>query len=195
MADANTQVSLADFHTAVVSDIHAAFPDLATVQFYREEDDRKPLAESDLPACLLQVTEFETVPEEDGGTGQLPVQMRCEARLVLSFKTPAAKLAIRTLAAAFAAWMRKRRFTNPNDTAKKLPTGAAEVVGAYADDFSPELDQFEVWRVEWLQGADLGATVWGPGDAPPTVVLASFSPAVGTPHVGAYQVIFSPAAP
>lgn len=193
MADANTQITLADFHTAVVSDIHAAFPGLATVQFYREEDDRKPLAAADLPACLLQVTEFETVPEEDGGTGQLTVQMRCDARLVLSFKTPAAKLEIRTLAANFAAWLRKRRFVDPNNAARKLPTGPAEVIGGYTDDFSPELDQFEVWRVEWMQTADLGATVWTPGDAQPQTVLASFSPAVGAPNVGAYQVIFSPA--
>jgi hypothetical protein len=188
MADANTEVSLDDLHAAIVADVHAAFPALATVQFYREEDDRTPLRSDQLPACLLQVSEFEGDNDNDGGTEQLTVQMRFDARLVIGFKTSDAKLSIRKLAASFAAWLRKRRFVDPHNPARKLPTGAAVVIGGYPDDFSPELDQYEVWRVEWMQTVDLGSTVWTPGIAP-TGVLASFAPNIGLAHVADYKPI------
>lgn len=186
MANANTEVSLDDLHAAIVADVHAAFPGLALVEFYREEDDRNPLRSDQLPACLLQATEFEGDNEHDGGTEQLTVQMRFDARLVIGFKTPQAKLSIRKLAASFAAFLRKRRWVDPNNPAKKLPTGEAVVIGGYPDDFSPELDQFEVWRVEWTQSVDLGLTVWTDGVVP-TGVLASWAPNIGPDHVGDYK--------
>lgn len=160
--NANTEVDLGVLHDAIVADIKAEFPSLVTVEFYRE--DRKDLPK---PACLLELSELEALPDDDPGTEQLAVMAKFEAELVIGFRTPKAKQSIRLLAAALAAWLRKRKWTNYSGTSPKLPTGAAEVIGAYQDDFNmmgrdgdKGLEQYEVWRVEWQQIIHLGKTVW-----------------------------------
>lgn len=160
--NANTEVDLATLHEAIVADIKAQFPQLVTVEFYRE--DRKDLPK---PACLLELSELEALEDEDPGTEQLAVLAKFEAELIIGFRTPQAKQSIRLLAAALAAWLRKRRWTNYSGTTPKLPTGPCQVIGAYQDDFNiigrshdNGLEQFEVWRVEWQQIIHLGKTVW-----------------------------------
>ena len=172
--NANTEVDLAELHAAIVADIKAAFPDLATVEFYRE--DRKSLPK---PACLLNISEMEALDDEDPGTEQLAVLAHFEAELVISFRTPEAKQSICLLAAALAAWLRKRRWTNYKGNTPKLPTGPAMVSGAYQDDFKiagrdseKGLEQYEVWRVEWMQLIHLGKTVWTNEGTVPAEVYA-----------------------
>ena len=172
--NANTEVDLGVLHDAIVADIKAQFPQLVTVEFYRE--DRKELPK---PACLLELTELEALPDDDPGTEQLAVMAKFEAELVIGFRTPKAKQSIRLLAAALAAWLRKRRWTNYSGTTPKLPTGPADVIGAYQDDFSvmghqrdQALEQFEIWRVEWQQIVHLGKTVWtDEGETPSDVFV------------------------
>lgn len=165
MADALTELDLGDLHDAIVAGISAQFPALQTVEFYREEDDRKTPAS--MPACLLELTEFEKAgADPDPGTGQLAVMARFEARLIIGFRTPNAKREIRKLACAFASFVHLRRWEG-------VVTGPGEVVGIYHDDFSPELDQYEVWRVEWAHVIHLGESVWKPdGSVAPTNVTA-----------------------
>src|SRR5881392_1053749 len=122
-------------HAAIVADIQAQFPDLQLVEFYRTEE-RKGMP---LPAVLLNLTEFENEPDVDPGTEQLAVTARFEAEIIMGFRTPNVKREIRKFSAAFAAWLRLRRWTN-------VRTGPAQVIGCYPDDFNPELDQYEVWR-------------------------------------------------
>ena len=171
--NANTEVDLGVLHDAIVADIKAKFPQLVTVEFYRE--DRKELPK---PACLLELTELEALPDEDPGTEQLAVMAKFEAELVIGFRTPKAKQSIRLLAAALAAWLRKRRWNNPTGETPKLPTGECQVIGAYQDDFSvmgqqrdQDLPQLEVWRVEWQQIVHLGATVWTEDGVAPSSVF------------------------
>lgn len=171
--NANTEVDLAELHDAIVADIKAAFPNLVTVEFYRE--DRKVLPK---PACLLELSELEAIPDDDPGTEQLAVMAKFEAELVIGFRTPEAKRSIRLLAASLAAWLRMRRWTNYSGTTPKLPTGEAQVIGAYQDDFSmigrdsdKGLEQYEVWRVEWQQRIHLGKTVWTDEGTVPTEVF------------------------
>lgn len=173
MANANTEVDLATLHQAIVADIQAQFPQLVTVEFYRE--DRKELPK---PACLLELTEMEALEDEDPGTEQLAVMAKFEAELVISFREQSAKRSIRLLAAALSAWLRKRRWNDPDNPGKKLPTGAVQVIGAYPDDFRTmggqregELPQFEVWRVEWQQIVHLGNTVWTDEGTTPSQVF------------------------
>jgi hypothetical protein len=182
--NANTEVELGALHDAIVRDIQTAFPDLATVEFYR--DDRKNLP---APACLLDLVEFEPSPEDDPGTEQLAVLAKFEASLVLGFRTDKAKLSARKLAAAFAAWLRLRRWSHPTEAGKKLPTGPAVVTGCFKDDFSPELDQFEVWTVEWSQIVHLGNTVWTDEGTTPTTVMAGFSPRIGAGEESEYTQV------
>lgn len=194
--NANTNINLATVHDAIVADIKAAFPNLKTVEFYRE--DRKSLV---TPACLLELTELEADPDNDPGTEQLAVIAKFEAELIIGFRPQAghmakAKLSIRMLAASLEAWLRMRRWTNPADQDKKLPTGEAMVIGAYEDDFSvmgrhrdQELPQFDVWRVEWQQRLHLGETVWTDDGITPTTIFSGVAPDVGIGNEDKYTQV------
>lgn len=196
--NANTQVDLDTLHAAIVADIKAKFPDLKTVEFYRgegnEHDDRKTLP---VPACLLNLSEFEPAEDEDPMTGQLAVVANFEANLVIRFTEQNAKRSIRKLAAAFSAWIRSRRWTDPNSQNKKLPTGPALFAGAYQDDFTSmtsgqrekSLDQYEIWKVEWRQIVYLGEFEWTDEGEPPTTVLLSHAPKIGSNYVEEYEQV------
>lgn len=196
--NANTEVDLDTLHAAIVADIQAKFPDLRTVEFYRGEgsdhDDRKTLP---VPACLLNLSELEASDENDPFTEQLAVMAHFEAELVIRFTTPNAKRSIRKLAAAFAAWLHNRRWTNPANTAKKLPTGPCMVIGAYQDDFTnlmpgqrdKPLDQYEIWKVEWRQIVHLGDSVWNDDGLTPTPSTVFVRPNVDGQPDGDYQQV------
>lgn len=172
-----TETNLATLHDIIVATLAAQFTALQTIEFYREDRENLPA-----PACLLDMSDIEAEPGEDPGTDQLAARVRFEAELVLPFRTPKGKLEVRKMAAAFAAFLRKRsRWPG-------IPqAGAIEVIGAYKSDFSPELDQYEVWRVEWRQLLHLGASVWDEGEATtPTTVFAGFKPYVGIPNKDKY---------
>lgn len=174
--DQNTEVDLDALHAAIVADIQAQFPDLQTVEFYREERDGAAL-----PACFLELVEFENAGEDaDPQTGQLAVVARFEAEIIMGFRVPNVKLEMRKLAAAFAAWLRLRRWSG-------VVTGAANVVGCYRDEFNPRQDQYEVWRVEWNQVLHIGQTVWTNEGTVPTTVMASWFPDVGTANADDYR--------
>lgn len=175
MANAVTEITLDQVHAGIVNAIRAQFPDLQTVEAYRL--DRKHLP---VPACLVELVELESAPDLDPGTEQLAVQARFEARLVIGFRQGAAnpKLEIRKLAAAVAAFARLKRWG--------CPIGPAKVIGAYPDDFDPELDQFECWRVEWTNVLHLGSTVWKDGGATPEPVF-SWAPDIGPGHEPDYR--------
>lgn len=176
MADpVETEVTLDTLHQAIVDAIKAQFPDLVTVEFYREERDGLPI-----PACLLDLTEMESVPDEDPGTGQLAMDCRFEAGIILGFRVPNVKLEARKMAAALAVWLRLKRWPG-------IRCGPAQVIGCYKDDFKPELDQYEVWRVEWHQVIHLGVNAWAnTGGTIPTQLLGSWVPKIGAAHEADY---------
>ncbi len=181
MANADTEVTLDQLHDAIVAAIQAQFPDLQTVEFYSDQrTDAMPK-----PACLLELAEMDAAPDIDPGTEQLAMQCRFEARLVIGFRTVKAKLEIRKLAGAFAAWLRKE------NQRWGLPVGPAEVIGCYQDDFVPDLDQYEVWRVEWVQVIHLGESVWkDDGTEVPTTVYLGQYPEIGLAHVDDYVQVY-----
>lgn len=186
--NADTHVDLEKLHNAIVADIKAQFPQLLTVEFYQDDpESRKGLP---IPACLLRLSEMESDNEDDPGTEQLAVVATFEAYFIINnIRTPKAALEIRKLAAAFMAWLRKRRWSNPDNPEKKLPTGPANVVGGFPDDFSPELDKFDVWRVEWQQIIHLGESVWNDDGVTPSEVFVSWSPDIGFGHEGDYEKV------
>lgn len=151
MANANTEISLDQLFQVIVDQVQAQFPDLVVVEFDRDEGSTPPQA----PACILEMTEGEKYEDQDPGTGQLAFSARFEARLLVGFNRPRAKAEARKRALAFAAWMHLRRWG-----AFGCPSGPAEIIGAYRDDFHPALDKFEAWKVEWVQVIHLGTDVW-----------------------------------
>jgi hypothetical protein len=169
---------LAELHAAIVETSATAFAGIA-FEFYRDDRSKlPPMGGSGQPTavCLLELSELEAA-EFDPGTEQQALAARFEAQFCIPFTTPSPKVAIRALAGSYAAFLRKQ--TRWPD----VLNGPIKVTGCYKDDFSPELDQYEVWRVEWTQDIWLGeGTPWLPGPARPEQVLASFVPNVGSSH-------------
>jgi len=195
--NANTDINLTQLHDAIVADIQAAFPSFQTVQFYRGEgeDDGAERKSVPYPACLLELTEFEHIPDDDPGTEQIAVMASFEAEIIISFRTDRPKHAVRLLAANLAAWLHKRRWNDASNPGKKIPTGEALVGGAYKDDFTgrgagqrdADLPQFEIWRVEWQQRLHLGTGVWNDEGTTPGNPVYSWVPDIGIGHEDDYQ--------
>jgi hypothetical protein len=172
----DTAIDLDALHDAIVASIAAQFPALRTVEDYRE--DRKQLT---LPAVLVSLTDLEPDPDEDPGTEQLAAIARFEAQIVIGFRTANAKREIRKLAAALAHHIYGNRWGQPVE--------AARVTSIVQDDFSPELDRFEVWRVEWQQIVHIGTSIWDNDGVIPTEVLVSFAPDIGPDNEPSYTDI------
>lgn len=173
--NANTEIDLDTLHDQILQSIRSKFPDL-NVDDYRSERDRLVL-----PACLVELVDLDADPEIDPGTEQLAVLARFEARVILGFKTANVKREIRKAACALAAFVHNQRFG--------LPIGPAEVLTISPDNFSPELDQFEIFRVEWQQALHLGSSVWKNDGTIPTHVYLGISPDIGPPNVDKYVLV------
>lgn len=181
MANANTNIDLAELHQAIGDAISAQFPDFKLVEFYREEDDRKRPNALQLPACLLELSEMEPALDEDPGTEQLAVYARFAAHVVIGFRTASAKVEIRKLAGALAAYINKEKHFH------KLPTGPAEILSIMPNEFNPAMDAYEVWTVEWRCMVHLGDTVWTDEGVTPGAPLYSWVPDIGNGNAHKYQ--------
>lgn len=185
----NTTITLDQFYAAVMADIKEAFPAYATVEFDREDRTNIPL-----PAVLLEVSGFEDDSENDPGTGQWQANARVEAYVILNFREDQVKLNVRMAATALALWLRMRRFKHPIIAGKALPTGAVRLVEVQKDDFTPELDQYEVWRIEWMQSMQFGVSLYaGENDGvTPGHPLYSWAPEIGNGHAEDYSEALPP---
>lgn len=183
--DRLTGTDLAALHQAIVATSAAAFPGVH-FEFYRQDRKNLPFgtgAAGQPPKAyaLLELAEMDA-SDNDPGTDQQAVAARFEAEIVIKSLQDNARLLIRALAGSYAAFLRKQmRWPG-------VLNGAIRVVGCYKDDFSPELDQYEVWRVEWTQDVWLGdvSEVLPPI---PTQVLYSFVPLIGVPYETEYRDI------
>jgi hypothetical protein len=175
MANTTLTTDLSAMHDAIVAGIKAQFPTLGTVEFYRT--DRKTIT---LPACILELDEMPPAPDENPGNGQQAIEARFCAHLVMGFRAANVRLEIRLLAAALAAFLYEKRWDG-------ITSGPAQFHGSFEDDFMPELDQFECWRVDWSHTIWLGTDVWNEdGAIRPTTVLYSWSPDIGLPNKDKY---------
>lgn len=173
-AQPDTEIDLDELTDAIVASIASAFPVFQTVEAYRE--DRRSLP---APACLVQLVDLEPDPAADPGTEQLAVVARFEAQVVLGFREANARRAAPKLAAALALHIQRKRWG--------LPVEAATVTAIEPDDFSPELDQFEVWRVDWQQIVHLGPSVWTNDGILPTEILIGYAPDIGPGNEAEYE--------
>lgn len=173
--DPDTEINLDALHDAIVASIADAFPIFETVEAYRE--DRKSLP---VPACLVTLLDLEPNTEDDPGTEQLAVTASFEAQLVLGFRKENVERAVRKLAAAVGAHVHQQRWGHPVEPAR--------VITIAPDEFSPELDRYSVWRVEWQQVLHVGESAFWVGDVP-SVVLGSWAPDIGPENEDAYEPI------
>lgn len=166
-------VELNAMHDAILAQIRADFPALATVGDY--DEDRKDLP---VPAVLVELIDLEGAPDEDPGTKQVPFVSKWVARVVLGFRTESVKREVRRLAAALGVKIHRQRWGQT--------VSPAQVTYIGPDAFDPEFDKFEVWAVEWDQQIDLGASVWTPEGVVPEVVKVGWAPDIGPGNEGEY---------
>lgn len=185
MANEMDGVDLTILHDTIEHKLKAQFPQFKIVEFYREEEERRAPKKEFLPALLLDLPEFELDLENDAGSEQLPLIARFEARLIDTFDQDKAKLKIRTLATQLAYYMFKnKRFHALNNVA----VGPVSVDAVTQDDFFPELDRFEVWRVDFSMQILIGDNIWKQTGEVPTPVY-SHSPNIGFGHENDYKEI------
>ena len=139
------------------------------------------------PALLFEVSEGDVSEVEDPETGETAFDLRFEARVILTFDTPNVNVVVRQLALDVAAALRRTRFNIPAG----VGVGVATVLGVYPDHFTPELDKFKVWRLDWHQIVHLGAVAWpdDPTAFPPGTVLVGYAPNIGPAHVDDYTPV------
>lgn len=198
--DVTDGTDLAAMHTAIVTASAAAFNGVH-FEFYREDRKNLPFGaggtgQDPTAYVLLDLTGMDAAGD-DPGTEQQAMEARFEAEVVVKSLQANSKTLVRVLAANYAAFLR-RQLRWPG-----VLNGPIQVTGAYKDDFEPELDKYEVWRVEWTQTVFLGAGVpWTPpaGDvqadaANITTPLFSYVPLVGIPYEAEYQPVIPLALP
>lgn len=183
MADAIAGVDFDQLHDVIEEKLRAQFPVFKLVQFYRDEEERKAPTAKELPALFLELTSFEIDDQGDMGTEQLPLIARFEARIIDTFNQRRAKINVRKLAAGVALYIfQNKHFTQLG----KYGVGVSSVEDISEDAFFPELDRFEVWRVDFSTQIVVGENVWAESGVTPTPVF-SYSPEIGLGHEDKYQ--------
>lgn len=157
----------------VVAQLAAEFDTFKTVA--AEDEARTKLA---VPAIIVQISELEPDPDKDAHAGQFPCLIRIEARVIMGHRTPKVRREVVKAAGAIAAFVHNSRLG--------VGWGGATVLAVEPDEFAPQADQFDIWRVEWAHSADIGSSYFVDEGVTPTEVLTSWSPDVGPDHEGDY---------
>ncbi|MCX2893047.1 hypothetical protein ORG27_05595 [Stenotrophomonas lactitubi] len=177
MATDTPSSTLDALHAAIEAAIRARFPDLATVEFYREaNNDALPT-----PACLLAMTRCDRGKDSDDGGGQLQAVLRFEARISVQSAAAGAALQLRRKAVTLATWLHQLgRFPG-------APSGAIEVIAALPEDAAAAQPDLRTWIVEWSVPIALGGNAWEDADGVVPQASYSFAPQIGRAHESHYQ--------
>jgi hypothetical protein len=181
MANAKTEIDLGQLHQAILVKISAQFPDLQTVADYSQSR-----VQFNAPACFVELTQLDA-GDSDPGTEQLQVAARFEAHLIIGFRQPEAKRAIRQLAGAFSVFIRNQRWGLPVGPAQFVAASPSEIAGTGKNPDQP--DQYEVWTIEWEQQIHLGQSAWAGDSTLISEIYVGFDPEIGPGHQDEYQEI------
>lgn len=184
MADEMDGVDLSELHQTILDKLKVQFSEFKLIEFYRSEQERKPPSIHQLPALLLELSEFGVDTDNDWGAEQLPLIARFEARVLDTFEKPQAKINIRTLATQLAYFIFKNKRFHQYAGAKAV--GPACVDEITRDYFYPHLESFEVWRVDFSMQIGIGENIWKEIGQIPTPVY-SYTPDVGVGHEQDYK--------
>lgn len=117
----------------------------------------------DPPAVVLELVGFEDA-DKDPGTGEVAVDARFEARVLVASEEDNCTHVAAFVAAQIAVLLRMQSWG--------LPVEFAQFVRAERDWTRPDLDSFVVWVVEWTQILYLGQEEWPwPGMLPSDLQL------------------------
>ncbi|MNN57294.1 hypothetical protein D3C81_1722760 [compost metagenome] len=129
-----------------------------------------------LPAVVLELVELE--PGRDPGTGEVGVDARIEARIIVGSEQEQCQQQAAFAAAQMTVLLRMQTWG--------LEVEQAEFVRAAQDWTRPELDGYAVWVVEWTQGIYLGEEEWPWPNQPPGSLLWGFGSNTGPGNEGNY---------
>jgi hypothetical protein len=157
----------------IVAQLGAAFATFKTVA--AEDEARTKLA---VPAIIVQISELEPDLEKDAHTGQFPCLVRLEARVVMGHRTPKVRREVAKAAGAIAAFVHNNRLG--------VAWGGATVLSVEPDEFAPQADNFDIWRIEWAHSADIGQSYFVDDGVTPREILSSWAPDIGPDNEGEY---------
>jgi len=160
----------------VIATIAAQFPGFNVEA--GEDADRERLV---IPAILVDLVELEPEPDQDPETGELPVLVHFEARVILGFRTVKVRRAVASAAGALAAFLHDNRLG--------VKWGAGVVLSCAPDEFAPQAEKVDVWSVEWVHRAHIGDAIELEEGDLPTEVYLSWAPEIGTDHEDDYQEV------
>lgn len=128
--------NLTQLQHAIQATIQRELPEISTCQWY-------PVIRKTIkaPAVLLELADI--FPADNVGTGELSLQLRFEARIVMDYRIPESVLATQQLAVQLAALIEANTWG-----CEVMP---AHFLQASSDAFRPELDAYSVWVVMWQQ--------------------------------------------
>lgn len=174
-------MTMADLHAAIETKIKAKLPWLKTVDYYREN--REPPKRAEMPALFFELVETEAAERDNPGTGQLAQNALFEAYLFIDYKQAGkkAKLEIRERATEFALMLHQNRWG--------VPCEAACAIAMHPDETDPDLDQYEIFRIEWQQVIYLGADEWAETGNTPDEPQWAQHPSIGADNEYAYQPV------
>jgi len=167
-------IHLDDFHDAVVASLES-IGWLNSVEAYPEHQ-----TELVGPCAFFSVIDWEFA-EEQPMNGQIAVDLSCELLVVFGRDDSGYQKSIRNAAMAICAKVHGNRWG--------LQVEPAVLKGASPDGFTPELDAYAVWRIEWQQRAEIGIDQYhddGSGFVP-TTIMVSQSPHIGAGNEGHYE--------
>lgn len=139
-------IHLDDYHAGVARWLKGKFQWLKSVECYPEVKTPLPT-----PCAFFSVVGWE--PEQhQPGNGQFAVTLHCETLLVVGTESAENQQYARNAAMGFSAGVQNSNF--------ELPVAPAQVVSANPDALNPELDDYVVWAVNWVQKVTVGSTVF-----------------------------------
>jgi len=164
---------ITDLHNAIIVEITDKIAGIQTSGFYP-----KLRAAVAVPAVFVNLASLE--PGSDPGTQQLAVIARFEARVIVADKE-GSELQVRELAAEVARIIHCNNFGVDVTTAKLVAVGS--------DGFSPELDAYDVWLVEWEHEFHLGDSIWDGESVRPETIFIGYAPKIGEEFESDYTVL------
>ncbi|MGA3825350.1 hypothetical protein [Pseudomonas chlororaphis] len=168
---AEDPIPLDRLYTAIEEHIARTLPALA---FVRAMPDR--LDHIAIPAVVIEMVEWE--PGLDPGTGEVGVEARFEARVIVAGEEEHSLRIAAFSAAQLTVLLRMQTWG--------IEVEPAKFVRAAQDWTRPELDGYAVWVVEWTQIIYLGEEEWLWPNQPPGSIVWGFVPDTGPGSEGSY---------
>lgn len=165
---------------AIKLGIETEFSSIATVDFTADIHDRLR-GSIDVPAVLIDCVRF-PVLDDSMVQGEIRVTAQGNLFVLVDFKRLNAQSFARHLALQLGRFIHRRNWS----VSGAHPTITSNIE---KDDFSPELDRFEVWRVDFSFIVTVSPESLEGYLLSPETVLFSYVPRVGPPHEPAYRSI------